>query len=92
MAEEESHRPAEAPEAEAESGAGKGTKSAQQDNPLVNIMVNVLIPVVALSFLSKDGGKPWHFGPLWGMIIAVAFPHAVRFISRFKSPPASRPR
>ena len=42
----------------------------------MNILVNVLIPVVALSALSKEAGKPWHIGPLWGMIVAVAFPVA----------------
>ena len=55
-------------------------KKAQpnQEKPLANIMVNVLIPVVALSFLSKNpgeaGAKLWHIGPLWGMVVAVAFP------------------
>jgi hypothetical protein len=48
--------------------------AAKQENPLTNIMVNVLIPVVALSVLSKETGKPWHIGPLYGMIVAVAFP------------------
>ncbi len=41
---------------------------------MTNIMVNVLIPVIALTMLSKDGGKPWHIGPLYGMLVAVAFP------------------
>ena len=41
---------------------------------MTNIMVNVLIPVVALTMLSKTGGKPWHIGPLYGMLVAVAFP------------------
>ena len=44
------------------------------ENPLTNIMINVLIPVIALSVLSKEAGKPWHMGPLWGMIIAISFP------------------
>lgn len=55
----------------------------QQDNPLANIMWNVLIPVVALSFLSKGdndpltqaaGEKLWHIGPIWGMVLAVSLP------------------
>ena len=50
------------------------TAAGDQENPLVNIMVNILIPVVALSALSKTGDKPWHIGPLWGMIIAVSLP------------------
>lgn len=50
-----------------------GAKKAKE-NPLMNVLINVLIPVVALSALSKEGGKMWHIGPLWGMIVAVAFP------------------
>lgn len=45
-----------------------------QENPLANIMWNVLIPVAALSFLGKSGDKIWQVGPLWGMIIAVSLP------------------
>lgn len=44
------------------------------ENPLVNIAVNILIPVVALSLLSKTGDRPWDIGPVYGMILAVAFP------------------
>ena len=54
--------------------ATTAVKAPDQENPLTNIMVNILIPVVALSMLSKTGDKPWHIGPLWGMIIAVALP------------------
>ncbi len=46
----------------------------QQDNPLANIMWNVLIPIVALSFLGKNGDKFWHVGPVVGMLIAVSLP------------------
>lgn len=46
----------------------------QQDNPLANIMWNVLIPIVALSFLGKNGDKFWHVGPVLGMLIAVSLP------------------
>ena len=49
-------------------------KVGNQENPLMNIMINVLIPVIALNLLSKEAGKPWHIGPLWGMVLAVAFP------------------
>lgn len=54
-----------------------------QENPLVNIFVNVLIPVLALSYLSKspiqpaslaDTVKPWHIGPLYALLIALIFP------------------
>ena len=41
---------------------------------MTNVMVNVLIPVLALTMLSKDGDKLWHIGPLIGMLVAVAFP------------------
>ncbi len=51
----------------------------KDEHPLANIMVNVIIPVLALSFLSKDASlqddpKPWHIGPLWAMIIALVLP------------------
>jgi hypothetical protein len=55
----------------------------KQEHPLVNIFINVLIPVMVLSYLSKDPMiqeklgkpvKPWHIGPLWSMIIALALP------------------
>ncbi len=48
------------------------------ENPLANILVNVLIPVVVLNFLSKRpeaaDARLWHIGPLWAMIIAVSLP------------------
>jgi hypothetical protein len=51
----------------------------KQEHPLANILVNVLLPVIALSFLSKDPAlvekaRPWHIGPLWAMVIALALP------------------
>lgn len=54
-----------------------------QDHPLANILINVLIPVLALSYLSKDpvfeasighAVKPWHIGPLKALFAALAFP------------------
>jgi hypothetical protein len=54
-----------------------------QEHPLANILINVLIPVLVLSYLSKDPelqmrlgkvARPWHIGPLWAMIIALALP------------------
>jgi hypothetical protein len=56
-----------------------------QEHPLANILVNVLIPVLALSYLSKDPefqraiGKavqPWHIGPVKALMVALAFPIA----------------
>lgn len=58
-------------------------KKASQENPLVNILINVLIPVLALSYLSKDPViqemlgkevKAWHIGPLKALFVALAFP------------------
>ncbi|MCW1914911.1 hypothetical protein OJ996_15085 [Luteolibacter sp. GHJ8] len=55
----------------------------KQEHPLANILINVLLPVIVLSFLGKDPvlqeklGKtvrPWHIGPLWSMVIALALP------------------
>ncbi len=54
-----------------------------QENPLTNILVNVIIPILALSYLSKDPelveklGKtprPWHLGPVWALAIALVLP------------------
>lgn len=50
-----------------------------QEHPLANILINVLIPVLSLSFLSKDPmfqevAKPWHLGPVKALIVALAFP------------------
>jgi len=50
-----------------------------QEHPLANILINVLIPVLALSYLSKDPAmqdvaKPWHIGPLKALFVALAFP------------------
>lgn len=54
-----------------------------QEHPLANILINVLIPVLALSYLSKDPAmqealgktaKFWHIGPINALIVALAFP------------------
>jgi hypothetical protein len=42
----------------------------QQDNALNNILLNVVIPVVILTFLSKEK----YLGPLWGLIAALVLP------------------
>jgi hypothetical protein len=50
----------------------------KQEHPLANILINVLIPVMALDHLSKNpekaGAKFWHVGPGWAMAIALALP------------------
>jgi len=57
--------------------------STNQEHPLANILINVLIPVFALSFLSKDPAlqeslgkeaKLWHIGPIYAMVAALALP------------------
>jgi hypothetical protein len=58
-------------------------KKPPQDHPLANILINVIIPVLILSYLSKDPAlleklgkvpKPWHIGPLKAMILALVMP------------------
>jgi len=58
-------------------------KPNQQEHPLANILINVLIPVLALSYLSKDpefqqaigkAVRPWHIGPVKALIVALALP------------------
>ncbi len=59
------------------------SKKPAEEHPLANILINVLIPVLALSFLSKDpdlqekigkSAKFWHIGPLAAMIVALSLP------------------
>jgi hypothetical protein len=58
-------------------------KKAPQEHPLANILINVIIPVLVLSYLSKDPdlqeklgkvARPWHIGPLKAMILALLLP------------------
>jgi hypothetical protein len=66
-----------------------------QDHPLANILINVLIPVLALSYLSKDpiiqemlgkDTKFWHIGPMKALAVALAFPigYGIWFFSKTK--------
>lgn len=57
--------------------------SKQQEHPLANILINVIIPVLVLSYLSKDPAiqeqlgkepRPWHIGPVYAMITALVLP------------------
>jgi len=52
------------------------TTAGQQDNPLANIILNVLAPVLILSYCSKDAGSFWHLGPHRAMALALAIPIA----------------
>jgi len=46
------------------------TKPKKKDNPLISLLVNVVIPVSILSFLSKDK----YLGPVWALVVGLAFP------------------
>jgi len=55
----------------------------KDEHPLANILINVIVPVLILSFFSKDPlvqeklGKAvrfWHLGPVTAIIIALALP------------------
>lgn len=58
-------------------------KKNSQEHPLANILINVVIPVLVLSYLSKDPAlqeklgkvaRPWHIGPIYAMVAALAMP------------------
>jgi len=58
-------------------------QDAARDHPLANILINVLVPVLALSVLSKEpefqqsigkAVRPWHIGPVNALIAALALP------------------
>ena len=42
-----------------------------QENPFADIIINVLVPVLVLSYLSEEGGKFWHIGPMWGHVLSL---------------------
>lgn len=51
----------------------------KDESPLINIIINVLLPVLALSYLSKDAGlvddpKPYHIGPHKALLVAICIP------------------
>ncbi len=52
----------------------------KQDNPLTDIIVNVILPVMILTYCSKDaeeqGAKAWHLGPYLAMTLAITIPLA----------------
>ncbi|MGE4488595.1 MAG: VC0807 family protein [Kiritimatiellales bacterium] len=45
-------------------------KTKKQENPLISILVDVVIPVVVLTVLSKEK----YLGPVYGLIVALLFP------------------
>jgi intracellular septation protein A len=50
------------------------SKQQVQENPLLNILINVLIPVIALSAMSKEGEEIWRIGATKGMLVALIPP------------------
>lgn len=73
----------------------KATPKPAQEHPLANILINVLIPVLALSYLSKDpviqellgkDTKFWHIGPMKALGVALAFPigYGIWFFAKTK--------
>jgi len=73
----------------------KETPKPAQEHPLANILINVLIPVLALSYLSKDPAiqeilgkdvRPWHIGPLKALLVGLAFPigYGIWFFAKTK--------
>jgi len=42
----------------------------KEENPMISIMLNVVIPVIILTYLSKDK----YLGPLWGLVAALILP------------------
>ncbi len=50
------------------------------ENPLTSLLVNIVIPVCILTFLSKEK----YLGPVWALVVAVAFPvtHGVKTLIR----------
>jgi len=44
----------------------------KQENPLISIVVNIVIPVAVLSLLSKEK----YLGPVWALVVGLLFPIA----------------
>ncbi|HPR83761.1 MAG TPA: VC0807 family protein, partial [Pontiellaceae bacterium] len=42
----------------------------KEENPMISILLNVVIPVVILTCLSKDK----YLGPVWGLVVALILP------------------
>ena len=50
------------------------------ESPVTSLLINIVIPVCILTFLSKDK----YLGPVWALVIAVAFPvtHGIKTLIR----------
>ncbi len=66
------------------------SSSKQPENPLVNIVVNVLIPVILLSKCSQEGPEIWNLGPYKAMGIALGVPMAfgIWYFIKYRTPNA----
>jgi hypothetical protein len=69
----------------------------KDEHPLANILINVIVPVLILSFFSKDpalqemlgkAAKPWHLGPVKAIIIALTLPigYGVWYFAKTRKP------
>ena len=66
--------PEDAPDTDPEESEPLANNTPPQDNPFANIIINVLAPVMVLSYLSKEGDKFWHVGPMIAIAVALALP------------------
>ena len=62
----------------------------KEESPLINILINVLLPVVILSYMSKEQGygeqaKPWYIGPHKALLVAVLIPFCYGLFHFIKS-------
>lgn len=57
-----------------EKAASTPAAQKNQDNPLTDIIVNVLLPVMILNYCSKEGDSLWQMGPYVAMTLAIAIP------------------
>ncbi|MBN2161642.1 MAG: hypothetical protein JXR25_17395 [Pontiellaceae bacterium] len=54
---------------------------SKPESPVISLLVNIVIPVCILTFMSKPDGM-LGLGPVWALIIAVAFPvtHGIKTV------------
>lgn len=52
----------------------------KQENPLTSILLNVIIPVIILTYLSKER----FLGPIWGLVVALILPIGYGIHTLFK--------
>jgi hypothetical protein len=61
-----------------------GENQHKQENPMISIGVNVVIPVVILTLLSKEK----YLGPVWALVVGLMFPigYGLRTLIRDRKP------